>query len=257
MNCNEARKWLSPYLDSELGSTKTFEVSEHLRQCPRCAERFESERFVDETMRTRLEKDAMPAEIWSRIAREVAAPAWFRRWRSGAGWALAACVALVFIGALTLTRGPGAPAEPWIVHHFAEAAPGDRPYVPAAAEVDTARRVLREEYGLRLATTPEEGAVGHHRMELVSVTSRRDARGREFAEVRLNCCGRPVLMVLARPSAGDWAEPLEALPAASESYALGNRTLRTASKSLPGVRVIVASHHPVDEIMLNLRAIDA
>ena len=40
MNCKEARRWMSPYIDSELGKTKTFEISEHLRYCPACAERF-------------------------------------------------------------------------------------------------------------------------------------------------------------------------------------------------------------------------
>ena len=44
MNCQEARRFISPYLDSELGQTKTFEVSEHLSECESCRRRFEQER---------------------------------------------------------------------------------------------------------------------------------------------------------------------------------------------------------------------
>ena len=67
MKCHEARKWTSPYLDSELGQTKTYEISEHLQQCEACAKRFEGEGRVDEMIRDRIEPERMPDEVWASL----------------------------------------------------------------------------------------------------------------------------------------------------------------------------------------------
>ena len=40
MKCHDARKWISPYIDSELDPTKTFELSQHLENCESCKTRF-------------------------------------------------------------------------------------------------------------------------------------------------------------------------------------------------------------------------
>ena len=76
MNCKAVRKWMSPYLDSELDRPITFEVSEHLQDCSECAARFDAERRVDDTIRSQIERATMPAELWARVKDEVSRDSW-------------------------------------------------------------------------------------------------------------------------------------------------------------------------------------
>jgi len=47
MKCQDARRLLSPYLDSELSGQEAFGVSRHLEQCVACARRFEAEERLE------------------------------------------------------------------------------------------------------------------------------------------------------------------------------------------------------------------
>ena len=47
MKCQQARIYLSPYLDSELDPTTTYEVSRHLESCPDCARLFAAEEDLE------------------------------------------------------------------------------------------------------------------------------------------------------------------------------------------------------------------
>lgn len=47
MKCEEVRRYVSPYLDSELGGTTNFEIVRHLELCAACRARFESEDLVE------------------------------------------------------------------------------------------------------------------------------------------------------------------------------------------------------------------
>lgn len=47
MRCQEARRLISPYLDSELLGQEAFAVSRHLEQCPECARRFAAEERLE------------------------------------------------------------------------------------------------------------------------------------------------------------------------------------------------------------------
>ncbi len=73
------RRWTSPYLDSELGDTQTFEVSQHLLTCPECAARFNFERHADARLRLALAEGAMPDALWWQIVHMVSQRRWFRR----------------------------------------------------------------------------------------------------------------------------------------------------------------------------------
>ena len=252
MKCNEARRFMSPYLDSELGATKTFEVSDHLRHCPECDHRFSSERVVDDLMRHRLERDPMPAELWARITRKVSTPPWLRRLRSGPALALAATVVLAFVGTTMVNRRATVPAQPWIASLLKDAAPTDRAFVATSVGVAAARETLRADFGLRFAGNSEAGSTLAHRLELVSASSQKDAMGREFTEVRLNCCGKPVILVLARPAEDHWPQPIETTPGAA---AAGGAGLRVATRELRGIRAVAVAHHPVGDVLASLQFI--
>lgn len=257
MKCNEARRFMSPYLDSELGSTKTFEVSDHLQHCPECERRFNSERAVDDLMRRRLEHDPMPAELWSRISQNVTTPLWVRRLRSGPALALAAAIVLAFVGTTMVLQSPPAPELPWVVSVLKDSAPGNQPFVGTSASLAAAKETLRADYGLRFASTVGSHSTGLHHLALVSVSKHIDAMGREFAEVRLNCCGNPVVLVLARPTEGRWPQPLNAADTADAARFMDTAGLRVATRQLPGVRAIAVGHHPVGDVLASLQIISA
>ena len=101
MNCRDVRRWISPYLDSELDQTKTFEISEHLRVCEACAERFEKERRVDSLLVERLE--AAPQLDWNPITRRVLGGRRRIAWAAGLT-GLAACAVVAII----VPSNPGA-----------------------------------------------------------------------------------------------------------------------------------------------------
>ena len=128
MNCHEARKWFSPYLDSELGHTKTFEVSEHLRRCDECRQRFEAERRTERLMTRKLDDGAMPAALWERIKRDVNTAPWRRMLRANTGLALAASLAFVVIlGALVWPTAEGDPS-PAILQRFVAERPAEKSF---------------------------------------------------------------------------------------------------------------------------------
>jgi hypothetical protein len=263
MNCKEARKWLSPYLDSELGSTKTFEVSEHLRHCPECTTRFNAERRADDMFQTSLRPPAMPAELWSTVSRDVATRFWFRTFplRFGAaGLALAACLAIVYVGTAVLQPQKQPETRPWLVSRLLDETAGkpglsgDR-QTPEGPSVDSDRAagLLRTQYQLELVTTAAE----RHDLRLISATQRADEAGREFIEVRLKCCGRSVLLALARSTDGEFPSVFSDLPptpAQGKHQTLGG--VHIASRDIGDLRAVVASRHVVGHIVENLRLLE-
>ncbi len=259
MNCKEARSWMSPYLDSELGQTKTFEVSEHLRRCPECAVRFGAEREVDNAMRSRLGHTAMPAERWSGFRRELTVPSWVRRLGSRRGLALAACLAIAVISSIVVLQPRdermGIPA---IANRFLAEAPENQPFPVSQPGIDSANEVVRNEYGMRLASATDVEAMGHRDFQLVSASRRTDEAGRPYVEVRLNCCGQPVLVTLARPIDGELPTPFaHVLPGHANSPPTLEGGVKLAHASMGGVHIVAASRHSVEHIVGSLLAEDA
>jgi len=56
MKCHQARIYMSPYLDSELDPTTTYEVSRHLETCTACAGHFAAEEELERMIRERLRR---------------------------------------------------------------------------------------------------------------------------------------------------------------------------------------------------------
>ncbi|HRX85428.1 MAG TPA: zf-HC2 domain-containing protein [Phycisphaerae bacterium] len=208
MNCQQCRKWWSPYLDSELDASTTFEVSEHLRTCPACRERFEREARVENLLRERLRRGKMPDEAWSRICSEVRAEPRSRRFPPVRVFALAASVAmLITAGALiysNLERSPqggGNTAAVPVGQSMSDLLQDRAPTLVAftdAPEADFNRHLenLSRQY-LNAVVTIDPAHGDGHTFQLLEVSEREDHKGVPYVEVRLNCCGRPVLLALA------------------------------------------------------------
>jgi anti-sigma factor RsiW len=75
MKCEEASRFLSPYLDSELDPKTSFEISGHCDHCPMCRERFEAEQRIERSLAAELKKnEPKDEEIWRRARSRVAHP---------------------------------------------------------------------------------------------------------------------------------------------------------------------------------------
>ena len=220
MTCDQCRRWWSPYLDSELDASKTFEVSEHLRVCEACRTRFENEKDMDIWMRDRLRDVKMPVETWGSIETQVREDSPSEH-SSGAlriaRWvrpiALAASVVLIVTAGVLWsnrsgttepgTTSPTALTSASVVDLLEEATPEFKVFAPQASGQDPTsdlhKRLAEESRSLLGATVQFElPADVHHEVELVGVAKRTDANGNTYLEMRLNCCGNPTLLVLGK-----------------------------------------------------------
>lgn len=209
MNCQECRRWWSPYLDSELDSTKTFEVSEHLRNCPACRARFEREERVDELMKRSLRATRMPEDMWSDLTRRVRRSP--QRVRSV--WArplaiAASIVMLITAGVLFFHGQPQEAAQAAQVERMADLLRAATPQLVAfhitedkqdgAQEAQVAERLAELTHRLLRATVAIDKNRSHgHPIELIGVKERTDNLNTKYVEVRLNCCGKPVLLAIS------------------------------------------------------------
>lgn len=252
MNCRDTRRWMSPYLDSELGKTKTFEISEHLRQCEPCAERFEREGYVDGLLADRLRQT--PGLDWDEVLRTaMRKPRVFRPFQLSV-LGLAACLAFVMWIAWPAATDDAARRDHWIANVLKDAAPDSTPFrrvSDASVELAAlARSTLG--VGLQMQLLPE--ILRHHVVELVSVHRRTTVDDTPYLEVRLNCCGEPVLLAVAlRENAGP-------LGVATSELALGAVQSRTLASGVnvavwsdDAIVVLAASSHPIDGLVSAFR----
>lgn len=250
MNCKAARKWMSPYLDSELERNVSFEVGEHLADCPDCQTRFSCERSVDDMVRSRLRREAMPRESWSRIRTLLLLPIRRHRLRRILGVVVAATLLLAFVNAFRLP--PSEAQRPWIVRHYLESVPRNAGFSQSPRQRAAAFALLRETLGIELADGRMETRSGTHTVELVSAALREDANGAAYVEVRLNCCGEPVLMVL---SAGVGRAVPTVIMDESPGVTTRSRWMddvNVVSGEIGGVFATVVSRHPVEQILDSL-----
>lgn len=248
MNCKDTRKWLSPYLDSELGKTKTYEISTHLDACPECKDRFDAERHAEELIRSRLDREPMPPELWSRITRDVSTPSWIRRLRNSPVTAVAACVAFFVIAAVVFSWNSTLNDDLWIVRELAKAAPLKAGFEPRDAGITPdVEGVIWDTLGVRITLRKSNNSLKHTEMKLVSATRRSDEEGHAFVEVRLNCCGHPVLLILAAPDTA-------LAPTRLASRQLGD--IKVGIRTLGGVVAVAASPHEVDAVLEGLNLMD-
>lgn len=74
MRCHEARALCGPFLDSELDVKSSFDVEQHLENCPDCARYFAAERRVEERIATALQVGEKTDSLWQKVEAEVSAP---------------------------------------------------------------------------------------------------------------------------------------------------------------------------------------
>ena len=207
MKCPEVHALMMAWLDSELDTRATVEVSGHLETCGPCRTRFEAEERLEQGVAERLRDERMPADVWARVG---AVPG--RRRASSWRWvAAASSLLLVLTLALKLTPHPN--------ELMAEMAARHRAMVAGRAGLDL---VTGEGEPLRawLAARRLEGLapglpglVDHHDMQLLGAREER-LLGQGGVAVALRCCGVPTTLFLMRRERADalpvaWREALD------------------------------------------------
>lgn len=200
MNCGEARKWISPYLDSELDATKTFEVSQHLEACPPCRRRFDQEMQADRITAESL-RLAEPCVDWSAVEAQLSSFV-HRRILLRPRWMLAAAAAVAFlilgIGQWSRSSRASNSAQ-WAVDELHRLSPDSSPFrcQKGCTPLDVAAAAY-DILNCQLDLNCGDGQVAGHPVMLVSAARRDCPGGKGRLEVHLNCCGKPVLLTVGQ-----------------------------------------------------------
>jgi len=246
MNCREARRHLSPYLDSELDPTTTFAISEHLHACDDCRWRFDAERRVDQEIVAELDAGVVPDGLWRDALRPLRTPL-LRRWKFYMPLVAAASIAITAgIGWLTNSST----SQPhWVIREFLAETNNGRPFETAnETTVPTGAAIALNPFSdLVVRLTPEVALA--HVVQFVRLDSIRDADGTEIVEIRLNCCGEPVVMRAARR---DRPGRLREFLGADETRlaSLSNAgDVAIAEREVGDYTVVAVSRHPTQELL--------
>lgn len=245
MNCREARRCLSPYLDSELDPTTTFAISEHLRTCDECRRRFDAERRVDQAIVAKLGAESVSGELWREILRPLRRPRWVR-------WRLYAPLAAAVIALVAWTGWPwkaAAPQPHWVVREFLAETNDGRPFASADAQAVPA--------GMTMPLKPFADLVVHftgeaalkHVVQFVRLDTVRDADGAEIVEVRLNCCGEPVIVRAAKRDQPGRLREFVGLDATRLASLPSEGKVAVAEREVGDYVVVAVSRHPTNELL--------
>jgi hypothetical protein len=274
MSCEQCRQRWSPYLDSELDAGTTFEVSEHLRTCAACRDRFEREAFIDDWLRTKLRRTTIPADLWASVCQKVRDDSKQKRAESRRLFnvrqplAVAASIAmLVFAGVYYKITNPSA-QRPQDRRVAREVVADDttmagllQKAVPQLAAFrdapdqnfdDHLDAICRKTLGVSVHINPS--GTGGHPIELISVSERLDCKDKPYVEVRLNCCGQPMLLAFARIDCENGIEELcEPIAIRATKCRTGcHREVPAEVQSVARGEVMIAAvavNHPVSSIL--------
>jgi anti-sigma factor RsiW len=116
MTCAQARPLLGAHLDNELDVRSSLELEEHLRECAGCRAELADLRTLQESARAHLTRFAPSPALEARLATAVRGPRRPRRaWLAGAGAAMFAAAAALFLLFLRPGDGNGRPLGDEIV----------------------------------------------------------------------------------------------------------------------------------------------
>lgn len=193
----------------------------------------------------------MPQQLWDQLTATI--PARRRSWRflSRSHLALAACLTIVALVISSVGKRKEVDPRSWIVEQFTSAAPLNEPFAAGAADFSAIADVLADMLGVSVGAIPASDHSGHIGMEMVSAHRRIDAGGHPYVELRLNCCDKPVLLLLGKPEDGALAEPLRRL-ALGGAAGLSDDGIQAVARDVGGIRTIAVSRHPAEHIVSGL-----
>lgn len=95
MRCHEVRRFIGPYLDSELDAKTSLEIEQHLESCGECARVFEAEEKLDARIFTALRRGEKTLGLWETAEKRIRPVK--RLLRLKAFWPMAAAASLMLL----------------------------------------------------------------------------------------------------------------------------------------------------------------
>jgi anti-sigma factor RsiW len=145
MKCEDVRRYVGPYLDSELDPKTSFEIARHLEACPDCKGRVEAEGRLERAVARELARpQAGDDALWERaLARARASRP--RRWRR-AGLASGGLAAAGVLAWLLAFGGNGLAAD--LRKDYWKYARGDSPLELSSADPREVEAFFKDRMGL-------------------------------------------------------------------------------------------------------------
>lgn len=252
MKCHDARRWISPYIDSELDPTKTFELSQHLEDCEACKTRFDREALADGLIAKSLQRQESFVD-WSAIEKEILAPP-RRRIPLRPKWLLAAAASIAFL-LVSLGDWSGPTLAGWAAEELHQLRPGDEPFSdgPGCTLADIAA-LVSEVLDRRVSMPASDGLPDEHAVTLTKASRTTTAAGLDRVRVQLNCCGHPVLVIIGRyRDHGPLAELTADIDSGGQQYhadiVAHSLTYNVGAAKKGDYIVIAVSPHEVDHLV--------
>jgi|GEM_PF-2882284 len=270
MDCKTARSHLSLYLDAALDAPTATDLDRHLTDCATCAAQFEAETQIESKLSAALSQPQMPDALWSQLrssvnkdalqggAAEVLPASMPISDTAQPGWKLPVSLAAAAAVAIAVWGYWPSPTQRdysnfWKTDVASMVAVG--PTADAIVDEAEIAALLREQYGLAMATDPSE--IGGHRLK-IEHAERAEFAGRAGMRIRVKCCGMPVVVALLA------TEDVKQLPTPVSTVVNKSRTANTKQENLNvGVErvgdyeAIIISEHKLSGMRKFLKLADA
>lgn len=154
MRCDEVRRYLGPYLDSELDAKTSFEMARHLEACEECRARLDAEDHLERAIAGELRRPEPGDDaLWER-ARARAERQRRRAWV----WAAALLVGLAGAsGIFWSTLRSSASLSDVLLQDYLKFQAGRSPLEVSSADAATVERYFKDKMGMALSVVPEVG----------------------------------------------------------------------------------------------------
>jgi len=220
VKCSDARRFLSPYLSSELDEKTAFEIARHLEACAACAARFRAEEDLERAVVTALRCAEGDEERVFHVALERALGAGRRSWRLYA--LLSGAAAVLVLLALVVWKLVGGEGDGRVPAFVAAAARDHRESASEARAFDVGGSSLAkvdEFLGASIGTTL--GAIRLGADWTLEGARRCHLDGVDVGLVKLSCRGSPVSLFVSPPSALERWKDARTSPGGCSSFLLG------------------------------------
>jgi hypothetical protein len=247
MRCEELRKYLSPYIDSELDATVCTAVVDHLAQCQSCNQRFNQEQEIERLLSERLRKEGMPDAFWKAVLAKLDTSKNIRISRYSIKWLVPAVVIPVLAIVLSVV--------------FLWVKVPERGLIPVVQDIHG--RYLKEEISLGpevswpeefkrvslLSWLPQSGEFEGHQFRLIGVRPC-DINDTKAAYCVYECCRIPVsIFVLRKEDLHNFPQARNMLEKNRGSVTLSRRGMNLGMIDLGEVVICGISSHPIGSFL--------
>lgn len=247
MRCQDYRKYLSPYIDSELDARTCADITEHLSVCGACSRLFSQEQEVERRLVKGLQREKMPEEYWRAVVKRLSAYDYAEPRRVRLAWLVPAAVmpvlAMVLVWVFVWGRTPDADllTKPLLELHG------------KYQSQEIASQGLSWPQGFEgltvLKNLPQSGVIGGHDVQLIGSQPCyiKNVKG---AHVMYSCCNTPVsIFILRKEDLDSFKGARKLLDKGKGSAVVNLGNMRLVMRDLKEAVVCCISSHGTSELL--------